>query len=75
MKATKKKIYSKKHNTFRYHIGYYDNNKVIPLIIELPQMIGYCNINDDGNKAMCLGFNDKLLKKYGGIDIFIYKLS
>ena len=36
MKTSKKKIYSKNHNTFRYYIGYFDNNKVIPLIIELP---------------------------------------
>ena len=54
IKTSKKKLYSKKYNTFRYHIWYYDNNKIIPLIIELAQMIGYYNIYDDGHKAMSL---------------------
>ena len=64
IKTSKKKPYNKKYNTFRYYIGYCDNNEIIPLIIELPQIVDYCNTHDDGNKAMSLVCNDKLSKKY-----------
>ena len=63
IKTSKKKVYSRIHNTYRYYKGYYDNNKLICLIIELPQTTDYCTIykNNDG-EAMNFVCNDELLK-------------
>ena len=44
---------------------YDDNDDIIPLVIRLPQMTGYYNIYNDGNKAMNFRCDDKnVLKKY-----------
>ena len=50
-------------NSFKYFIGYNDNDVLRPLCIKLPQMIGYVR-NFDGNRTMSFKFSDKqLLKK------------
>ena len=55
----------KKKGLFKYFIEYDDNGEIIPLIIDLPQMIGYYNIHKDDDKTMTFICNDEnLLKKY-----------
>ena len=54
-------------NSFKYFIGYNDNDVIRPLCIKLPQMIGYVR-NFDGNRTMSFKISDKqLLKKYNQI--------
>ena len=62
--VSKKKKYGEK-GSFIYYIGYDDNDKVIPLIIKLPQMIVCYNIYDDGKKGNDFRCNDdKVLRIY-----------
>ena len=54
-------------NSFKYFIGYNDDNVNRPLYIKLPQMIGYVK-SFDSNKTMSFKVNDnELLKKYNKI--------
>ena len=53
-----------KKYSFKYFIGYNDNDDIRPLCIKLPQMIGYAKYFDS-NKTMSFKVSDKrLLKKY-----------
>ena len=36
-----KRLYSKEYNSYKYFIGYNDNDVIRPLFIDLPQMVGY----------------------------------
>ena len=48
--VSKKEQYGK-YNSFKYFIGYNDNNVIKPLYLELPQMTGYINkFNENKNK-------------------------
>ena len=50
-------------NSFKYFIGYNDNDVIRPLCIKLPQMIGYIR-KFEGNTTMSFKISDsKLLKK------------
>ena len=54
-------------NSFKYFIGYNDNDVIRPLCIKLPQMTGYVK-KFEGNKIMPFKISDKqLLKKYNQI--------
>ena len=54
-------------NSFKYFLGYNDNNVIRPLCIKLPQMIGYVR-KFEGNTTMSFKISDKqLLKKYNQI--------
>ena len=54
-------------NSFKYIIGYNDNNVIRPLYMKLPQIIGYVR-KFQGNTTMPFKINDrKLLKKYNQI--------
>ena len=54
-------------NSFKYFIGYNDNDVVRPLCIKLPQMTGYVR-KFEGNTTMSFKIIDKkLLKKYNQI--------
>ena len=65
--VSKEELYGTK-NSFKYFIGYSDDDIIKPLCIKLPQMIGYVKIFDNNNKAMSLKVDDnKLLKKYNKI--------
>ena len=58
-----RKIYRQK-GSFIYYIGYDENDEAIPLIIKLPQMIGYYNIHKVYGKGInfrCV--DDKVLIK------------
>ena len=63
----KKESYGKK-SSFKYFLGYNDDDVIRPLCIKLPQMIG-CVKHFDSNKTMSYKVNDnRLLKsilKYG----------
>ena len=62
----KKEPYGTK-NSFKYFIGYNDNDVIRPLCIKLPQMTGYVR-KFEGNKTMSFKISDKqLLKKYNQI--------
>ena len=47
-------------NSFKYFIGYNDNNAIKPLCLKLPQMIGYVR-KSEGNKTMSFKISDKQL--------------
>ena len=54
-------------NSFKYFIGYNDNDVIRPLCIKLPQMIEYIK-NFESNTTMSSKISDKqLLKKYNQI--------
>ena len=53
-----------KKSSFKYFIGYNDNDDIRALCLKLPQTIGYAKYFDS-NKTMPFRFIDKkLLKKY-----------
>ena len=55
------------NNSFKYFIGYNDNDVVRPLCIRLPQMSGYAREFDE-NATMSFKVNNKqLLKTYNKI--------
>ena len=61
--VSKKEPYGNK-NSFKYFIGYNDNDVIRPLYIRLPQMTGYARKFDE-NATMSFILKDKqLLKKY-----------
>ena len=61
-------------NSFKYFIGYNDNDVIRPLCIKLPQMIGYAR-KFEGNSTMSFKINDsKFLKKYNQIWKMVEKL-
>ena len=63
---SKKEPYGNK-NSFKYFIGYNDNDIIRPLCIRLPQMTGYARKFDE-NATMSFIVKDKqLLKKYAKI--------
>ena len=69
--VSKKEQYGK-YNSFKYFIGYNDNDVVRPLCLKLSQMTGYINeFEEDRNKnkiTMSLKVKDKqLLKNYNKI--------
>ena len=54
-------------NSFKYFIGYNDNDVIRPLCMKLPQTIGYVR-KFEGNKTMSFKINDsKFSKKYNQI--------
>ena len=61
--------------TFRYFIGYNDNNIIRPLYLFISQMTGYINKFDKNEITMSLMIKDiQLLKKYNKIWKAIEKL-
>ena len=65
--VSKKEQYSK-HNSFKYFIGYNDNDVIRPLYLFLSQTTGYINKFDKNKITMSLMIKDKqLLKNYNKI--------
>ena len=62
LSVSKKGPYGNK-NSFKYFIGYYDNDVIRPLCIRLPQMTGYARKFDE-NATMSFIVKDKKLLKY-----------
>ena len=57
-----------KYNSFKYFIGYNDNDVIRPLYLRLLQMTGYINKFDENETTMPLMVKDKqLLKNYNKI--------
>ena len=64
--VSKKEQYSTK-NSFKYFIGYNDNDAIRPLCVRLPQMTGYAK-KFDKNATMSFRANNKqILKNYNKI--------
>ena len=61
--VSKKESYGNK-NSFKYFIGYNDNDIIRPLCIKLPQMIGYARKFDENATMSFIVKNKQLLKKY-----------
>ena len=59
--VSKKESYGTK-NSFKYFIGYNDNDVIIPLCVRLPQMTGYARKFDE-NATMSFRVNNKQLLK------------
>ena len=60
--ASKEELYGTK-NSFKYFIGYNDNDVIRPLCIKLPQMTGHIS-KFEGNTTMSFKIiNKQLLKK------------
>ena len=65
--VSKKEQYGK-YNSFKYFIGYNDNDVIRQLYLELSQMIGYINKFDENKITMSLMVKDKkLFKNYNKI--------
>ena len=60
--VSKKEQYGK-YNSFKYFIGYNDNDVIRPLYLGLSQMTGYINKFDKNKITMSLMIKDKKLKK------------
>ena len=62
--VSKKEKYGK-FNSFKYFIGYNDNDVIKPLYLELSQMTGYINKFNENKKniTMSLKVKDKILFK------------
>ena len=64
---SKKEQYSK-HNSFKYFIGYNDNNVIRPLYLFLSETTGYINKFDKNKITMSLMIKEMhLLKSYNKI--------
>ena len=61
--VSKKESYGNK-NSFKYFIGYNDNDNIRPLCIRLPQMTGYVRKFDENATMSFIVKNKQLLKKY-----------
>ena len=71
--VSEKEAYGTK-NSFKYFIGYNDNDVIRPLLVKLPQMTGYARKFNE-NKTMSFRVNNKqLLKNYNKIWKKIEKL-
>ena len=65
--VSKKEQYGK-YNSFKYFIGYNDNDVIRPLYLFLSQMTGYINKFDKNKITMSLMIKDiQLLKNYNKI--------
>ena len=65
--VSKKEQYGE-YNSFKYFIGYNDNNVIRPLYLELSQMTGYINKFEKNKITMSLMVKDKqLLENYNKI--------
>ena len=67
MLVSKKEKYGK-YNSFKYFIGYNDNDVIKPLYLELSQMTGYINkFNENKNNTITMSVkvkDKKLFKNY-----------
>ena len=63
--VSKKEAYGTK-NSFKYFIGYNDNDIIRPLCIRLPQMTGYARKFDENATVSFTVKNKQLLKKLKG---------
>ena len=72
--VSKKEPYGVK-NSFKYFIGYYDNDVVRPLCVKLPQITGYTRrFNENTTMSFTVNNNKQLLKSYNIIWKKIEKL-
>ena len=60
--VSKKLLHSKEKNSFKYFIGYNDNDVIRSLLIRLPQMIGYVKFLNKDKTMSFNATNNRLLK-------------
>ena len=63
IRVSDKKLYIKKHNSYKHYIFYEDSNEYIPLKITVIDVLGYYNIFKDNNKTMNFKLDDNSLEK------------
>ena len=68
IRVSDKKLYIKKHNSYKHYAFYEDDNEYIPLKITLIDVLGYYNIFNGDNKTMNFKLDENSLEKI--IDIF-----
>ena len=68
IKDSDKKLYNKKHDSYKRYVVFEDCNEYIPLKIAFLDVTGYYNIFEDDSKTMSFNLDDDLLGKI--IDIF-----
>ena len=64
--VSKKEQYGK-YNSFKYFIGYNDNDVIRPLCVRLPQMTGYAKKFDENATMSFRANNKQILKNYNKI--------
>ena len=64
--VSKKEPYVTK-NSFKYFIGYNDNDVIRPLCVRLPQMTGYVRMFDENATMSFMANNKQILKNYNKI--------
>ena len=65
IKVSQNKLYDKESKSYKYYIGYDDNDVIRSILTELPQMIGYYDHFKTGSKGLTFKiFDKKLFKKY-----------
>ena len=68
IRVSDKKLYDKKHNSYKHYVFYEDGNEYISLKITLLDVLGYYNIFEAGSKTMNSKLDNNSLEKT--IDIF-----
>ena len=68
IRVSDKKLYIKKHNSYKHYAFYEDDNEYIPLKIILLDVLGYYNIFEGDKKTMNFKLDDNSLEEI--IDIF-----
>ena len=64
MKFSEKIYIAKKTNSYKYFIGYDDNDVIRSILIELPQMIGSVRHFETNQTMSFRTFDKKLFKRY-----------
>ena len=68
IRVSDKKLYNKKHDSYKHYVFYEDGNEYIPLKINHLDVLGYYNIFEGDSKIMNFKLDDNSLEKV--IDIF-----
>ena len=68
IRVSDKKLYDKKHNSYKHYVFYEDGNEYIPLKIILLDVLGYYNVFEADSKTTIFKLDNNSLEKT--IDIF-----
>ena len=68
IRVSDKKLYDKKHNSYKHYVFYEDGNEYIPLKIILLNVLGYYNVFEADSKTTNFKLDNNSLEKT--IDIF-----
>ena len=62
IRLSEKKLYSKKHNSYKYYVLYEHDNEYISLRVTLKDVVGYYSVYND-NKKMNFSVNNEFYDK------------